>query len=192
LKEGHRIGDIVRGLLSFARDGKNEKVPAAVEQILSESLALSRSHISKEEILLLTEVSTDLPEIIANPQQIQQVFMNIISNARYALNQKYAGPHEDKILEIRGERISISGSIHVRVTFHDHGTGIQAHSMDKLMEPFFSTKPTGKGTGLGLSISHGIVSDHGGRLAVESVEGESTRVMIDLPAREDGQWRESS
>jgi signal transduction histidine kinase len=72
------------------------------------------------------------------------------------------------------------------MAFRDRGTGIAAHLLDKVVEPFFTTKPRGEGTGLGLSISHGIVSDHGGRLSIESVEGEFTKVVIDLPARESG------
>jgi signal transduction histidine kinase len=142
--------------------------------------------MTKEDIILRIALPPDLPEIVANPRQIQQVFMNIISNARYALNEKYPGAHEDKVLEIWGERTAIGGLLHVRITFQDRGIGIPAHVVNKVMEPFFTTKPNGKGTGLGLSIGHGIVSDHGGRLAVESVEGEFTRIMIDLPARENG------
>ncbi len=183
LKEGDRIADIVRGLLSFARDRKEEKRPASIEGILSEALLLTRAQTKKEGIALLTAVPSDLPEIVANPQQIQQVFMNLISNARYALNQKYPGAHDDKILEIRGERIVVDGGTRVRLTFRDTGTGIPAELIDKVVEPFFSTKPGGRGTGLGLSICNGIVCDHGGTLRIESFEGESTSVTVDLPAR---------
>ncbi len=186
LKERGRIGEIVRGLLAFARERKEEKRPVDLEEILSESLALTRSQMTKEGIELMTAVPSDLPKIVANPQQIQQVFMNIISNARYALNEKYPGSHENKVLEIRAERVAVEGTTVVRISFSDRGTGIAPHLIHKVMEPFFSTKPSSKGTGLGLSISHGIVSDHGGRLAMESVEGEFTRVVIDLPARKEG------
>ncbi|MDA8106728.1 MAG: ATP-binding protein, partial [Nitrospiraceae bacterium] len=82
-----------------------------------------------------------------------------------------------------GEQISVDGVPHVRTTFHDSGTGIPAEVMDKVMNPFFSTKPGGQGTGLGLSISHGIIRNHGGRLSLESVEGDYTTVRIDLPSR---------
>ena len=183
VKEGSRIGGIVRGLLTFARERKEEKAPVSVAEILTESLALIRSQMNKEGISVLVDEPAHPCEIVANPQQIQQVFLNIISNARYALNQKYPTAHDDKVLEIRGEWIAVGGVPHVRLTFHDRGDGIPAHLMDKVMEPFFSTKPSGLGTGLGLSISHGIVADHCGRLAVESVEGEFTKVLIDLPAR---------
>jgi two-component system NtrC family sensor kinase len=183
LKEGERIGDIVRGLLSLARERKEEKGPVSAEKILSESLALTRSQILREGVSLRVAVPGELPDVVAIPQQIQQVLMNLISNARYALNEKYPGAHEDKVLEIRGERIAVDGAPFVRIAFRDQGVGIPAHLVHKVMDPFFSTKPAGKGTGLGLSISHGIVFDHGGRLAIESVEGEFTNVFVDLPAR---------
>jgi len=184
LKEGNRIGDIVRGLLTFARERKEERRPVGVTDILSESLALTRAQMKAEGIVLLIHVPPHLSEIVANPQQIQQVFMNIINNARYALNQKYQGAHKNKILQIRGESMREGGVPYVRVTFRDRGVGIPAHLVNKVMEPFFSTKPSGNGTGLGLSVSHGIISDHHGRVTIESVEGEFTNVLVDLPARE--------
>jgi signal transduction histidine kinase len=191
LKEGERISDIVRGLLSLARDGKEEKGPVSAEKILSESLALTRSQLNREGILLRVAVPGDLPDVVAIPQQIQQVFMNLISNARYALNEKYPGAHEDKVLEIRGERIAVDGVPFVRVTFRDQGIGIPADLVQKVMAPFFTTKPGAKGTGLGLSISHGILYGHGGRLAIESVEGEFTNLILELPAREDSHGENS-
>jgi signal transduction histidine kinase len=181
LREGHRIADIVSGLLSFARVRKEEKEPAFVGNILDEALSLTQSQMGKEGIRVLTTVPSILPQIVANPQQIMQVFLNIISNTRFALNQKYPGRHEDKILEIRAEPAEGDGGPRVRITFRDRGTGIPANLMDKVIAPFFTTKPGGKGTGLGLSICAGIVSDHGGKLALESVEGEFTEVTVDLP-----------
>ncbi len=181
LKEGHRITDIVSGLLSFARVRREEKERSFVGDILDEALSLTQSQMGIEGIRVLTAVPPLLPQIVANPQQIMQVFLNIISNARYALNEKYPGPHEDKILEILAEPAEGDGEPCVRMTFRDRGTGIPASLMDKVIAPFFTTKPGGKGTGLGLSICAGIVSDHGGKLALESVEGEFTKVTVDLP-----------
>jgi signal transduction histidine kinase len=183
LKEGDRIADIVRGLLSFARDREEKKRPVSIEEILSESLLLTRAQTKKEGIGLQTIMPSGLPEIVANPQQIQQVFMNLISNARHALNEKYPGAHADKVLEIRGERVVVEGGDRVLLTFRDTGTGIPAELIRKVVEPFFSTKPIGQGTGLGLSICSGIVKDHGGTLGIESVEGEFTSITVDLPAR---------
>lgn len=186
LKEGHRIADIVSGLLAFARVRKEEKERAYVGDILGEALALTQSQMGKEGIRMLTAVPSVLPPIVANPQQIMQVFLNIISNARYALNEKYPGPHEDKILEIVAEPAEGDIGTCVRTTFRDWGTGIPAKLMDKVITPFFTTKPGTKGTGLGLSICAGIVSDHGGKLSLESVEGEFAKVTVDLPVAEGG------
>ncbi len=183
VKEGDRIAGIVRSLLSFARGGREDKRPARVDAILKESLILTQAQIRKESIRLETHLAEDLPEIEANFQQIQQVFLNLISNARYAIHEKYPARHEDKVIEVRGERVTVNGREHVRITFHDRGVGIPADKMSLLTKPFFSTKPFGKGTGLGLAIAHRIVTDHGGQLSFESVEGEFTRVTVDLPAR---------
>jgi PAS domain S-box-containing protein len=182
IKEGNRIAVIVSSLLSFARERKEEKAPVRIERILHDSITLTEVQIRKEGIILKIDLSSPLPEIIANPQQIQQVLLNIISNARYALNRKYQGTHESKKIEISCNKLLIDGSPFVRLIFYDQGTGISANILDKVLNPFFSTKPSGEGTGLGLSISHGIIKDHGGRLQIESKEAEFTRIIIDLPA----------
>lgn len=136
----------------------------------------------KEGIILKTDVSQKLPEIIANPQQIQQVFLNIISNARYALNKKYPEKHPDKIFEIHGEEVTIDNSPYIKLIFHDRGIAIPEQIRDKILEPFFTTKPRGEGMGLGLSISHGIIGSHRGKLTIDSVEGEFTKVEVILPS----------
>ena len=184
MKEGERIAVIVRSLLSFARadDRKEKKSPVYIHEILSDTLTLTEAQIRKDGIILKLNVPPELPKIIANPHQIQQVFLNIVSNARYALNQKYREAHDNKILEIFGEKIVLDNCPYVRVIFYDHGTGIPTDIMNKIMNPFFTTKPPGKGTGLGLSISHGIITEHGGKLVIDSAEGEVTKVAVMLPA----------
>jgi signal transduction histidine kinase len=182
MKEGDRVATIVRNLLSFALERKEEKRPVRVQDILSDTLALSTTQLRKEGITLNVDMPGELPGIIAHSQQIQQVFLNIINNARYALNRKYPENNDDKILEILGEETRSSDGGHVKITFHDRGTGIPADKIGKIIDPFFTTKPRGAGTGLGLSISHGIISDHGGKLLVQSVEGQFTKVQVLLPA----------
>jgi two-component system NtrC family sensor kinase len=185
IKEGDRIANIVKSLLSFARAGRTERNPARIHEILADSLALTSAQIRKDGITLNVHISPDLPEILAHPQQIQQVFLNIINNSRYALNQKFSGVHKDKVLRILAEKVRVDGRPYIRLTFHDQGIGIPSDIIDKVMNPFFTTKPGGKGTGLGLSISHGIIADHGGKLDIDSVEGEFTRVSIELPVAEE-------
>ncbi|HET6516485.1 MAG TPA: PAS domain-containing protein [Thermodesulfovibrionales bacterium] len=181
-REGNRIAAIVRNLLVFARDRKEEMVPCHIEGILADSLSLIETQMRKEGIIPALRIPEALPEIHASPQQLQQVFLNIINNARYALNEKYPDAGGMKVIEISCEKITVKDSPFLQVIILDHGTGIPASLLDKVKNPFFSTKPTGKGTGLGLSISHSIVNKHNGKLIINSVEGEFTEVAIVLPA----------
>ncbi|MBT7701195.1 MAG: hypothetical protein HN700_12960, partial [Verrucomicrobia bacterium] len=134
--------------------------------------------------------------------------MNLLTNARDTLNEKYEGQDEDKIVRISARVIADCGSEqvqrseptgshirnpkseirnrYVRLTVEDHGNGIPPEVLERMFEPFFTTKPKDKGTGLGLSIIHGIVKDHGGKLSVESKPGRWTRVHVDLPNAECG------
>ncbi len=181
VKEGDRVGRIVKTLLSYARDGQDEKTPTTIADILQESIILTQAQIRKEGIDLHIDLADDLPDINANLQQIQQCFINIINNARYALNDKYPERHKKKRLEISARQCSVDDRPYVRIIFCDHGLGIPEHEIAMLTRQFFSTKPFGKGTGLGLSITEKIVKDHGGRLLFESTEGEFTRVIIEFP-----------
>lgn len=186
IKEGNRIASITSRLLSFARMDNfiEKKTIVNIGEVLSDTFILTETQLQKEDIKIRIDLPRGLPGIIAHPQQIQQVFLNTIINARYALNQKYPGTHDDKILEILGEKIVIDDHPYVKITFCDHGIGIPTHVKDKVMEPFFTTKPRGVGTGLGLSISCRIIQDHGGKLMIDSIEGKFTKVIIMLPAYE--------
>lgn len=179
--DGERIGNIVQNLLSFARDKKEEHSPVHVNDILNLTLELVARQISKDGIHLSVNIPPGIPKIKARSQEIQQVFLNIISNARYALKKKYIGSHGNNVLDITGELIVIKKIKYVRLIFYDRGLGIPKKNIDKVADPFFSTKPKGEGTGLGLSISHGIIKNHGGKLWFESREGEYTKAIVDLP-----------
>ena len=184
VKEGERIGRIVKTLLSYARDDEGERRKTTyLSAILEESIILTQAQMRKEGIALKINLLDDLPEVDVNSQQIQQSFINIISNARYALNDKYPRRHENKLLEITGEKVIISDRPYVRIVFHDQGVGVSPHELPLLTKAFFSTKPFGKGTGLGLNITERIIRDHGGFLSFESLKREFTKVIIDLPAK---------
>jgi PAS domain S-box-containing protein len=183
VKEGERIGRIVKILLSYARDDAREKrIVTSLHAIVEESIILTQAQIRKEGIDLKIDLPDDLPHVYVHFQQIQQCFMNIISNARYALNEKYPGRYKDKILEITGEKAVINDRPHVRIVFHDQGVGLSPQQLPLLTKAFFSTKPLGKGTGLGLNITERILTEHGGFLSFESLQGEFTKVIIYLPA----------
>jgi PAS domain S-box-containing protein len=184
-KAGSRIAMIVRNLLSFARDPEEEPVLTHLKSVLSDSLDLTETQIRKDGIDLNIKIPDSLPMVKICSHKIQQVFLNIISNARYALNQKFPHVHEDKVFQINGEMVETNQTKYVRIIFHDHGTGIPANILDRIWDPFFTSKPPGKGTGLGLSISQAIIKDHDGRLYVDSVEGEYAKIVIDLPILEE-------
>ncbi|QWR77507.1 ATP-binding protein [Candidatus Magnetomonas plexicatena] len=181
MHEAERIANIVRSLLSFARENKSEKIVTGIYTPLNDTLSMAEAQMRKNGIALIVDMPDNLPNICANKQQLQQVFINIISNSRYALNEKYNGCHENKIFKITGEKLQTDRIPFLRLRFTDYGTGISPNILEKVKEPFFSTKPAGKGTGLGLSISHGIIADHNGKLYVESVEGHHTSITIELP-----------
>lgn len=182
LREGNRIAAIVGSLLAFARPQTEAKRPVALGEVINDCLALAGVQLHKQGIRLQIDLPPKLPRVLAMPQRLQQVFLNLISNARYALNEKYPEAHPEKILEISGEAVQLQGQEWVRLTFQDYGIGIPEAIRDKILNPFFTTKPPDRGTGLGLSISHGIIKDHEGRLKISSVPGVFTAVIIHLPA----------
>ena len=180
IREGERVASIVGNLLTFARDVRQEHSPARVQDILDATLELLRRRVERDGIELKVDIPEDLPEIKCRSQQIQQVFVNLVTNARHALNGKYPQGDPDKVLEISARPVQLEGRAYVRVVFHDHGTGIPESVLPKVFDPFFSTKPEDEGTGLGLSISYGIIKDHEGRIHIDSVDGEFTSVVVDL------------
>ncbi len=211
-KETQRVATIVKNLLSFARVDKDTyKSPAGIGDIIEDTLSLIRAVIRHDQIMLEVNVPADLPSILCRSQQIRQVLMNLLTNARDTLNQKYPGHDANKMIIIsarnveRGTRNTESGTQDeslassatphssipqsairdprswVRITVEDRGAGIPQDLRERIFDPFFSTKERHKGTGLGLSISHGIIKDHGGALSVESEAGQWTRFNVDLP-----------
>ncbi|MDH3976025.1 MAG: ATP-binding protein [Deltaproteobacteria bacterium] len=184
ISEGKRITLIVSELLSFARKNDEERKTIKIDDIITNSLTLTRAQMEKEGINIKMNIPSHLPEMVVNAGQLQQVLLNLISNARYALNRKYSGWDKNKILEISAEKIIMQKSPYLRIVLYDRGTGIPDNLMGKVVNPFFTTKPEEEGTGLGLSISDGIINDHGGNIFFDSREGEYTRVTVDLPIKE--------
>ncbi|MEZ4599999.1 MAG: PAS domain S-box protein [Syntrophotaleaceae bacterium] len=182
IDEGDRIANIVSNLLTFARARKEKQNVISIGDVLAATLPLAGAQLQKDHIQVRLDIDPGLPMVMAHTQQIQQVILNLISNARYALNQRYPGADENKILQIFSEAGMEAGIPMVRLVFLDQGTGIPAILLPMVMDPFYTTKPSGQGTGLGLSICHGILKDHGGNLKIESVEGDYTSVAMELPA----------
>lgn len=181
IQEGERIAGIVKSLLSFARAANTVKQAVPVEPMLRDSMALMAAQFRKDGVSLKLDLAAEVPPIMANRQEIEQVFLNLLSNARYALNQRFPAGASGKQIEISIEAVRSSATEVVRVAFLDHGAGIPAAIRERIFDPFFSTKPPDEGAGLGLSISYGIVKEHGGQIYFESVEGEYTRAVLEFP-----------
>lgn len=178
IREGDRIATIVRSLLAFAGPQRETGTLLDIAGALHDCLALASAQLQKEGIILRLDLAENLPHLSGFKQQLQQVFLNLISNARYALNERYPPGDPQKILEISA--CQAVGS-RVRLVFKDYGTGIPAAVVDKVLNPFFTTKPADRGTGLGLSISYGIVTNHGGTLKISSDYGHFTVATVELP-----------
>ena len=183
IKEGNRIAYIVSSLLSFARhsDVNDRRQNVKICEVLSETFILIEAQMFKDGVIIKKEIPHELPEINLDHQKIQQVFLNILTNARYALNQKYPKAHNNKILDIIGEKTMINNFPYITIIFYDRGTGIPSNIRNNVLESFFTIKPKGYGTGLGLSISNSIIKNHGGELIIDSVEGKYTKIIINLP-----------
>lgn len=180
IKEGNRVAEIIKGLLYFARQEKQSHSPARMEDIIDASMLLIGSVLKKDQITLYKDIPDDLPQVRCRSQQIEQVIINLLTNARDALNQRYEAYHEDKLIRIRVQPFEEDGIQWIRTTVEDHGTGIPEDVIERIFDPFFTTKSRNEGTGLGLSVSYGIIKDHHGELTVESKSGEYTRFYLDL------------
>jgi PAS domain S-box-containing protein len=170
-KQAQRTHRIVQNLLSFARQHKPERVPVNVNAIIEDTLALRDYDLRMSQIQVALELSPSLPQIAADPHQLQQVFLNLINNA------------VDAILEVGtvGELRARTGAEqnHIFIEFTDSGPGVKDTS--RVFDPFYTTKPVGKGTGLGLSICYGIITEHGGRILVKNAPQRGATFRIELP-----------
>lgn len=184
--EGERIAGIVKALLSFSRQDNQTHSPADIKDIIQRAVMLLHTVMRHDQIQLDISIPNGLPNIKCRSQQIQQVLMNLLTNARDALNAKYKGFDSDKRIMINCSLFEREARRWIRVAVEDNGTGIPEAVHEKLFDPFFTTKPRDAGTGLGLSVSHGIVKDHHGELYFESKTGEYTKAILELPV--DNGW----
>ncbi|MDR4503922.1 MAG: PAS domain S-box protein [Candidatus Scalindua sp.] len=184
MEEGNRIADLTADLVSLSRSTDGPKKPVPIHELISNSFKLIGMQLEKDHITIKVNIPKEIPPLIVNPQEIHQVFLNLIQNARYALNEKYPGRDKDKILEISCNTVFIDDHQYVRIIFFDRGIGIPEEILHRVKSLFFTTKPPNKGTGIGLSVSKTIIHNHGGVITIESIRGKFTKVVIDLPVTE--------
>ncbi|NVB36636.1 AAA family ATPase [Pseudenhygromyxa sp. WMMC2535] len=185
--ESKRVATIVRNLLAFSRQEREQAMEdTSADALIETTLSLLRAVLRKDQIALAVEVDPELPPLRCRAQQIQQIIMNLVANARDALNESYGhGYDERKRILIRATRppgkAGKPAEGWVRIVVEDSGPGIPPDVLPHIFDPFFTTKGRDQGTGLGLAVSHGIVLDHGGELSVDTTVGEGTRFFLDLP-----------
>jgi len=172
--EARRASRIVQNLLTFARQHKAEKVQTSINQVLDDTLELRGYELRVRGIDVRREYDESLPDTMADAHQLQQVFLNLITNAEQAMEQRDGHHHR---LTVRTRRNADT----IRIEVEDTGAGIPANLVERIFNPFFTTKPTGSGTGLGLSISLGIVREHEGRIWAENPPSGGARFIVEIP-----------
>jgi signal transduction histidine kinase len=180
---GKRADAIVKGMLQHSRQSSGQKELTDINALVDEYLRLSYHGLRAKDKSFNAEIKTDFDESIGKinliPQDIGRVLLNLFNNAFYAVNeQKNQKPVSyQPTVFVRTQKYDGK----VQITVRDNGNGIPQKIIDKIFQPFFTTKPTGQGTGLGLSLSYDIIKVHGGEIKVESKEGEGSEFIIQLP-----------
>jgi len=170
--ETDRISSIVNGLLNFSRQSKSEFGLVDIREVIELSLKICHYQKNYKEFNIKKDYPEDTPYIMGNFNQIQQVFINIITNAFQSMQK---GDKLNILVKITEEHNLL------KVIFKDNGSGIESQHLQKIFDPFFTTREEGKGVGLGLSISYGIIKNHGGDITVESEVGKGSTFIVSLP-----------
>jgi signal transduction histidine kinase len=172
---GERARDLVRQVLAFSRNAPEEYRRVDLSSTIADSLRLLRAGM--DERITLTERLAEGATIYADPGQIHQVVVNLVTNAAQAIGDR------EGLITVTLEP---GPADTFRLVVADDGVGMDAPTLGRMFEPFFTTRPVGAGAGLGLSIVHGIVTGHGGSVAASSNPGHGTSIMVSLPSRSDG------
>jgi signal transduction histidine kinase len=172
-RESQRASKITGNLLAFARRDKPEKTLISINEVLQEALELHGYRLKVNNIEVVSDLDPALPKTLADSHQMQQVFVNLMTNAEQAMTQAHG--RGTLVLKTR----SSDGMIWV--SFTDNGPGIPDEDRERLFDPFFTTKDVGQGTGLGLSICYGIVQKHNGRLYAQTVSGGGASLVVEIP-----------
>ena len=186
VSEAQRAARIVRGLLDFARQRAVDLKPTEINRLLNACIELVAHNLQTSRVEVRLQLAPDIPLTLADPQQMQQVFLNLISNACQAIAATRPSGRLMICSELAPARYQTAASSTeplIRVTLDDDGPGIPQALLSRIFDPFFSTKPVGQGTGLGLAVCHGIVTEHNGHIWAENRPGGGARFVIELPVR---------
>jgi two-component system NtrC family sensor kinase len=181
--QAERCATIIRQLLDFSREHAPEKTRQDVHAVLQQAIALVEHQWSFQDVVIQRDLAPDIPPLLINAGQMQQVFLNLLVNAGEAM----PGGGQLTIQTRFCPRPAGSppgaktAGDEVRIIFRDTGVGITPENIRKIFDPFFTTKDVGRGTGLGLAVSYGIIEHHGGTIGVESAPGKGTTFTITLP-----------
>ncbi|HKC36924.1 MAG TPA: ATP-binding protein, partial [Chitinophagaceae bacterium] len=188
-EHGKKADAIVKGMLQHSRSSSGIKEPSDINKLADEYFRLAHHGFRAKDKTFNVIMKTDFDESIGNnninPQDIGRVILNLVNNAFYAVEEKkssYARASEDKKYEPTVSVSTKKTNGKVEVSVKDNGNGIPHKVLDKIFQPFFTTKPTGQGTGLGLSLSYDIVKAHGGEIKVTTTEKDGSEFIIILPA----------
>jgi two-component system NtrC family sensor kinase len=172
--EAKRAATIVKNVLLFTRNNNYENGQSSVNEVVKDVLRLRQYEEKTNNISVVTNLQADLPDVLIDRFQLQQVVLNIILNAEAAVKEV----DRPGLLTVTTEKVNH----HVNIMFSDNGCGIKKNVLPRIFDPFFTTKEIGKGTGLGLSICYGIVSQHGGKISVKTQVNKGTTFTIRMPA----------
>ncbi|MGM0380868.1 MAG: response regulator [bacterium] len=177
-----RMSKVIKHIRTFARQDSLEFKELQINKTIDNSLELLGEQLRLHEIRLEKEFDDNIPRIEGEPYQLEQVWINLISNARHALDEEENGENFSKRIKIITDYFP--GKEEVKVTFEDNGIGMAKEVQDRAFDPFYTTKEMGESSGLGLSISYGIIEEHGGEFEINSEEGEGTEVSVILPRKQ--------
>jgi two-component system, NtrC family, sensor kinase len=183
IRETKRCASIIRRLLDFAREKTPEKALVDLNQLVTETVRFVERSAALQQVEIATELDEDLPSLSVDPDLIKQVLINILVNAQQAIDGPGRITVRSRVLPPRKLAGAAEATPVVEIAISDTGCGISAANLQRIFDPFFTSKEVGKGTGLGLSVSYGIVRSHGGEIEVQSTVGEGTTFRILLPAR---------
>lgn len=173
IDSAERCHKIVQSLLSFSRRRRPDRTLVNINQLIETTIEIFKYELPVSNIQVTSDFASDLPSLLIDPHQIQLIFLNILNNARQAIESQQSSGQIHITTELTEG--------HVRISIRDNGPGIPPENLSQIFDPFFTTKPVGEGTGLGLSLAYGIIHEHDGTITAKNNDGKGVTFIIELP-----------